>query len=94
MSRKLSVVFERTSILSYSRFQSNARQDEGVIFTHKSYNGEVANFFFGLFYILFRRKKDRSCLNLHSFTTDSKSFYENYKAINSFPNIPFVKSGR
>ena len=30
--KKLSLVFERTSILSYSRFQSNARQDEGIIF--------------------------------------------------------------
>ena len=53
---KLSLDFERTSILNYSRFQSNARQDEGVIFTHKAHNGEVANFFFGLFYILLRRE--------------------------------------
>ena len=30
-------------------------------------------FFFGLFYILFWRKKNRSCLIFHSFTTDSNS---------------------
>ena len=38
--------FCKSMYLSYFRFQSNAWQDEGVIFfTHKSYNEEGASFF-------------------------------------------------
>ena len=49
--------FERTSSLSYSRFQSNAWQDEGVMFLLTSLTMEKLRIFFVLFYILFRRKK-------------------------------------
>ena len=56
-SRKLSLSFERTSILSYSRFRSNARQDEDVMFLLTSLTMEKLRIFFVLFYILFRRKK-------------------------------------
>ena len=38
--------FERTSSLSYSRFQSNARQDEGVIFLLTSLTMEKLRIFF------------------------------------------------
>ena len=44
------VVFERTYILSYSRFQSDARQDEGVIF-FLTLTMEKLRFF--LFYFIF-----------------------------------------
>ena len=45
-------------------------------FTHKSHNGEVANFLFLVCSIFsFGEKKSRSCLSLHSFTTDSNSLY-------------------
>ena len=42
-------------------------------------------------YSLSEKKKSRSCLSLHSFTTDSNSLYENYKAINSFPKYSLCR---
>ena len=42
-------------------------------------------------YSLSEKKKSRSCLSLHSFTTDSNSLYENYKAINSFPKYSICR---
>ena len=52
------VVFERTYILSYSRFQSDARQDEGVIFFLTSLTMEKLRFFFCfVLYFLSEEKK-------------------------------------
>ena len=36
-------------------------------------------------------KKSRSCLSLHSFTTDSNGLYKNYKAINRFPKYSLCR---
>ena len=55
--RKLSLVFERTSILSYSRFQSNARQDEGVILLLT----RSCEFFLFCFIFSLEEKKNRPC---------------------------------
>ena len=52
--------------------------DDSVIFYSQVSQWRSCDFFFvlSLFYILFRRKKkSRSCLSLHSLTTDSNSLY-------------------
>ena len=52
------MLFERTYILSYSRFQSDARQDEGVIFFLTSLTMEKLRFFvFFVLYFLSEEKK-------------------------------------
>ena len=71
--RKLSLVFERTSILSYSRFQSNARQDEGVIFLLTSLTMEKLRILFC--FVLYSLPEKKTGLNQYSFTTDSNSLY-------------------
>ena len=53
--------FCESMYLSYFRFQSNAWQNEGDIFTHKSHNEEGASFFFLFFCFL---KKSWSCLKV------------------------------
>ena len=53
--------FCESMYLSYFRFQSNAWQNEGDIFTHKSHNEEGASFFF--LFICFL-KKSWSCLKV------------------------------
>ena len=83
---------ERMSILSYSRFQSNARQDEGVIFLLTSLTMEKLRILFC--FVLYSIPEKKAGLNLYSFTTDSNSLYENYKAINSFPKYPLAECGR
>ena len=62
-SRKLSLSFERTSILSYSRFQSNARQDEGVIFLLTSLTMEKLRILFCFVLYSLSEEKNRFCLN-------------------------------
>ena len=52
-SKKLSLVFERTSLLSYYRFQSNARQDEGVIFYSQVSQWRSCEYFFFLVCFIF-----------------------------------------
>ena len=54
--------FERTSSLSYSRFQSNARQDEGVMFLLTSLTMEKLRIFLFCFIFSFGGK-NRFCLN-------------------------------
>ena len=66
--RKLSLVFERTSILSYSRFQSNARQDEGVILLLT----RSCEFF--LFCFIFSLEEKKTGLALESYQPFSQIF--------------------
>ena len=62
--KKLSLVFERTSILSYSRFQSNARQNGGVIFLLTSLTTEKLGILFCFVLYSLSEKKKRVLLEL------------------------------
>ena len=62
--KKLSLVFERTSILSYSRFQSNARQNEGEIFLLTSLTTEKLGILFCFVLYSLSEKKKRVLLEL------------------------------
>ena len=55
--------FERTSSLSYSRFQSNAWQDEGVMFLLTSLTMEKLRIFFCFVLYSLSEEKNRFCLN-------------------------------
>ena len=65
--KKLSLVFERTSILSYSRFQSNAQQNEGVIFLLTSLTTEKLGILFCFVLYSLSEKKKRVLLELTEF---------------------------
>ena len=87
-SKKLSLVFERTSILSYSHgFQSNARQDEGMIFLVTT-----EKFCFVLYSLSEEKKTGLAWTNivLRRILT---VFIKIIKLSTVFPNIPFVESG-
>ena len=84
-SRKLSLSFERTSILGYSRFQSNARQVS---------QWRSCEFFFVLFYILFRRKKTGYAWSNIVLRQILTVFIKIIKLSTVFPNIPFAECGR
>ena len=86
--------FERTSSLSYSRFQSNARQDEGVMFLLTSLTMEKLRIFFVLFYILFRRKKTGFAWTNIILRQILTVFIKIIKLSTVFPNIPFAECGR
>ena len=86
-SKKLSLVFERTSILSYSHgFQSNARQDEGMIFLLTT-----EKFCFVLYSLSEKKKTGLAWTNvvLRRILT---VFIKIIKLSTVFPNIPFVES--
>ena len=68
--------------MSYSRFQSNARQDEGMIFLLTM---ERLGIFFCFVLYSLSEKKKRRILTV---------FIKIIKLSTGFPNIPFVESGR
>ena len=63
------------------------------IFTHKSHNGEVANFFV-LFYILFRRKKKGLAWTNIALRRILTVFIKIIELSTVFPNILFAEYGR
>ena len=77
---------ERMSILSYSRFQSNARQDEGVIFLLTSLTMEKLRIFFCfVLYSLPEKKQVLTNIVLRRILT---VFVKITKLSTVFPNIP------
>ena len=86
--------FCESMYLSYFRFQSNAWQNEGDIFTHKSHNEEGASFFF--LFICFLKKKlvlleSKSLIkNYPSFTADSINLCEKQTALSTVEQIRIV----
>ena len=83
---------ERTSILSSSRFQSNVRQDEGVIFLLTSLTIEKLRILFCfVLYSLPEKKQVLTNIVLRRILT---VFIKIIKLSPFFPNIPFAECGR
>ena len=86
--------FCESMYLSYFRFQSNAWQNEGDIFTLKSHNEEGASFFFFI-YLCFEKKlvllESKSLIkNYPSFTADSNNLCEKQTALSTVEQIRIV----
>ena len=86
---------ERMSILSYSRFQSNARQNEGVIFLLTSLTTEKLGIFV-LFWIFSLSEKKKTGLAWTNIVLRRilTVFIKIIKLSTVFPNIPFAECGR
>ena len=83
---------ERTPILSYSRFQSNAPQDEGVIFLLTSLTMEKLRILFC--FVLYSLPEKKTGLNQYSLRRILTVFIKIIKLSTVFPNIPFAECGR